>query len=311
MQIVLPGALPHPAAASQLADYLLKKAPTFVNWLAKGKAQCSVVDARAAGCTALEYWQLQTAGFQPHENQPFSAGLGPLNAVKKAPNGQAIWLAELVHLAATQEGAVLLPAQQLSISQEQSVALFASAKKLFADTGFNIQADSVSNWQIQLPENVSVPSISPALVSTTTVNDWWPHEAASRPWRQLFNELQMLWFNDPVNAQRQAAGLPAINALWLYGGATAAQLKHPERLDDVTIYRQLDGPSRHADWGVWLDELQKLENEVFAPLAKNKAPELVLLGEARWAIVHARPFWSIGALFSRQSSWRNWWSNPD
>ena len=50
---------------------------------------------------------------------------------------------------------------------------------------------------------------------------WLPHEARtgerSRARMKLQNEVQMAWFEHPLNVEREARGLPAINSIWLHG----------------------------------------------------------------------------------------------
>src|SRR5690606_32431554 len=121
-------------------------------------------------------------------------------------------------------------------------------------------------------------SASPSLVSITSVNDWWPQDMAGRPWRRLVNEIQMRWFEHPINRARYQQGLLPVNSLWLFGGGRLNQLRPAAEQPDTQVYGDLQAFSLKRDWGGWLAALAQLETHVFAPLARQKPPALVLTG---------------------------------
>lgn len=310
MHIVLPGALPGPDAARALLSHLEKAAPTFVAWLAAGRARSKAVDPTRSGCTAYEQWQLDMAGFTPDPGQNLSAGLGPLWAEDPDAEPQGpIWLAELVHMAPTQSSTALLTSDELNITREQSVALFESANSLFEGTGFELHQNSVARWRIIPPPGFTFRSSSPSLVSTSSVNDWWPQDASVRPWRRLFNEIQMLWFDSPVNASRQQQGERPVNGLWLFGGASRNQLRSTAQAVDSQIYHALLRPFMAQDWGAWLAALSELETQVFKPLAeRGEAPGIVLTGRNSIVTLTPSPLARLSKwLPGNRNSWSKWW----
>ena len=309
MQIVLPGALPDSNAARELTPYLLKHAPTLVRWLQQSHASVHAADTAKTGCTPYEQWLLQANGFKPKSGQNLNAGLGPLWSDKVTKRDQAVWLAELVHVAPSRDGAALLPARELNITPEQSVALFESAQDLFIDSGFTFHQTGTERWRVDLPAGFAPLCASPALVSITSVNDWWPQDIQARPWRKLVNELQMLWFEHPVNQARSALGQASVNSLWLFGGATADQLTQNSKIESRT-YNALFAPSLAQDWGGWIAALSELETTVFQPLEKQShSLELVLIGREK--IIELKPNllskWTKWLPGSRDA-WRKWWS---
>jgi len=309
MRIVLPGALPDPAAARALLPHLQQAAPTLLGWLARSRASVQPANL-AAGCTAHEQWQLRERGFRPEPGQNLGAGLGPLWAAGP-PDDEPVWLAELVHVSPTQSGAAMLPAQDLHITTEQSVALFESAQTLFAGSGFALLRDGDHRWRLRPPAELALQSASPALVGATSVNDWWPQDDSARPWRRLVNELQMLWFDHPVNLARQAQGLPPVNSLWLFGGARHGQLDENKAADTRTC-DALQAPFAAQDWAGWLAALAELEAQVFQPLARQGTqPGLVLIGHERFATLTPNTLgrWKQWLPGSRDT-WRKWWSPP-
>lgn len=321
MQIVLPGALPDPREARELTPYLLKAAPTLARWLQQGHAAVQTTNPAETGCTPYEQWLLGALGFKPGAGQNLSSGLGPLWLNNSAPSDdrlpeppvksdQIIWLTELVHVSPSRDGAALLPARELAISTDQSVALFESAQRLFEGTGFALHHTGAERWRIDIPKDFAPLCASPLLVSITSVNDWWPQDIAARPWRRLINELQMLWFESPVNQTRAAQGLAPINSLWLFGGAAANQFldKHPRK--EAKTYDALLAPSLKHDWGSWVAVLTELETRIFEPMAQRKiTPEIVLIGRER--IVELKPT-ALGRwarwLPGNNQTWSKWWS---
>ncbi|MFQ6707899.1 putative sulfate exporter family transporter, partial [Bordetella pertussis] len=88
--------------------------------------------------------------------------------------------------------------------------------------GLNISIQQIA--AVGLPGlAVSVGVVASTLLIGTVAGQrlraWWTQDVAMRPWRRLLNEIQMVWYEHPVNEARAARGAAPINALWLYGGA--------------------------------------------------------------------------------------------
>lgn len=309
MQLVLPGALPDPGMARELAPHLVRAAPTLAGWFERARAKQTPADPRISGCTPFEQWRLQAHGFEPQADQNVCAGLGPLLYDLDIDQNTPVWLAELVHVAPTQNGASLLPASALGISSDDGAALHESARSLFDGTGFALHAGNSVHWRIDLPPDYTPQCASTALISITSVNDWWPQDAQARPWRRLVNELQMLWFDHPVNLRRQENGLPSINSLWLFGGARRTQFTRTVP-PDTQVHDILLDPFNRQDWGLWISSLEQLEATVFKPaLTTGSTSQLVLTGQNRFVELAPAGLsrWRHWLPGSREA-WRQWWS---
>ncbi len=276
------------------------------------RAHVQQADPLTTGCTTYEQWRLDSLGFRPHAGQMLAAGLAPLWAEGDIAADEAVWLAELVHVSPSRDGAILLPANDVHIKTEESAALFQSAQDLFPDSGFELMTPGRTRWRVQPPSSFQSRCASPSQVALTSVNAWWPQEDSARPWRRLVNELQMLWFDHEVNLTRQEVGLPPINSLWLFGGASLDQFETLET-GDAQAHDDLLKPFLAQDWSSWSDALAHLERTVFASLdGQGARPDLILTGTDR--IVKLTPAtwqrwtrWMPG----RQNTWRNWWSPQD
>ncbi|MFC4299009.1 hypothetical protein ACFO0J_13245 [Castellaniella hirudinis] len=302
MHIVIPGALPEPEVAAELAPHLAQRAPTLARWLGLGTPRSTACPAADTWCTPLEHWLLQARGFAPAQEEHISAGLGPLRL--PGADDEPVWLAELIHMAPSRDGAALLPADTLTITAEQSAALLESARELIEDSGITLTPDTPETWRVHWPEPIRLACASPALVAVSAVNDWWPQDAAARPWRRLVNGLQMAWYEHPVNQQRLQDGLAPINSLWLYGGARRSQLSRPLP-DDLRIETALQAHAAAQDWGGWIEALAGLEQHSFAPLA-DATPTVVLTGREQTVALDTRAGW-LRRL--RPLDWRRWWCN--
>lgn len=312
MQIVLPGALPDPREARELTPHMLKTAPTLGRWLEQSRAAVTQASPAVSGCTPYERWQLARRGFVPGREQNFCAGLGPLWGAGQAEPGTPdapVWLAELVHVSPSREGARLLAACQLDIAPDESVALFEAAHSAFDGSGFQARPLATEHWRIIIEDDFSPVCASPRLVSLSSVNEWWPQEAAARPWRKLVNELQMTWFEHPVNLARQERGLPAVNSLWLFGGARPEQFPAAQKIESAQVHEELLDPMLAHDWSAWLQALGELETRVLQPLASTR-PAVVLIGSDKYVELKNRGRLA-GLLPGARESWRSWWSPRD
>lgn len=313
MLIVLPGALPALSVAGELAKLLPERAPTLHAWLQAGSARPQAYDVRAHGCTAFESWRLARAGYTPESGLLQSAGLGPLLAGGQAQGGEPVWLAELVHLALGTDQATLLDPGLMDLRAEETAALLETARPLFQDTGFTVEALAPERWRLRLPGDLRPQTASPLAVAGQRLNDWWRQDAQTRPWRRLLNEIQMAWHDHPVNDARAARGLPPVNGLWLYGGGSPWTAAAPgaER-----VYTELDAAQRGGDWAAWLDALAALDARHLRPLAgKHGLPdqpaELLLLGDDRQVTLTLKPRGGLlGLLPAPKKNWSAWWSHP-
>ena len=316
MQIVLPGALPPNAPiAAELAKRLPTAAPTLYAWMRQGVGRQAPFDLQAHGCTPFEAWQLEQAGFQPAPRQPIGAGLGPLRAGADAPADERVWIADLAHIALGTDRASLVPAEALDLTDAEGAALLEAARPLFEGTPFNVAPLQAFRWRVDVPDGLSLPTASPAVVAGQPLNAWWTQDAVARPWRRLVNEIQMAWYEHPINVQRAARGQLPANGVWLYGGAApwlrpAAMPTAPRIVDDLL------SASLAEDWGTWLQTLERLDATVLRPHAGDKGVPrqpltLTLLGRDRRATLALQPRGPLLRwLPTHEQSWRAWWSPP-
>lgn len=98
---------------------------------------------------------------------------------------------------------------------------------------------------------------------------------APAPLMRLQSEIQMLLQEHPINHERQAAGLPAVNALWLSGaGALPADFVWPA-VDSVRVLTHLQTLPPHASADAARAAWQAVD-AACAPLRQQPGARLVL-----------------------------------
>jgi len=308
MDIVISGILPHSSIASELASQAAKAAPTLFQKLENSKGTVHLLDPNKTGCTPFEYWQLEHRQFAPVGQQNHAAGLGPLYATHPHSRDQPVWLLELAHIALGAANATLLTADDLVISESESLALFESAQVVFSESPFKLLQFDTHRWQMDIPPDMVLPSLSPNVIASGFLYDWWPQDAASRQLRKLLNALQVEWHEHPVNQERQQKNLPLINGAWVFGGAMPSQLQATPTSNPPHILRQLETAHRKQDWGHWLATLAQLEHEVFLTLLAEKDAKLILTGYDRLVVLTPAtlPAW-LGKLLNHNQKWKDWW----
>lgn len=121
-------------------------------------------------------------------------------------------------------GARLLACGQLPITIDEAQALAKPLKPIFGDAGMILEVSSPERWHLRLPSQSALPEFdSPEQALGEDLYEHLPQGQEGRRWRVLFNEVQVLLHQHPVNADRRARGLPPVNSLWFWGGGSLPQ----------------------------------------------------------------------------------------
>ncbi len=305
--IVLSEALAPPTIAKELFKQLPTYAPHLLGYLDQCDTQLVALNPEKTRCTALEAWLVEQAQF-PLSTAKHNAALALLLAAQSekkcdADQNSAFWLVELVHMAPSRDGAALILSNDLAISSEQSAALLASAQALCEGTPFTLSPWSDTHWQLHSQTELAPIFASPQLVSRSAVNEWWDQDPRNQTWRRFVNELQMLYFNHPINQQRQDQGLLPINSLWPLGGISPAAWQPQPR--PTVSFHALTHAYLSQDWGLWLQQLQHIDTEL-APLLAQQ-PTIVLSNTDYVLVAGPKPqrFWH--RFIQPTPTWRSHW----
>jgi len=174
-------------------------------------------------------WLLAHARCEQQPRRPFESALAdccglsaaPLGALRllgegneAARNGQ--WLcADPVHLRFHQERIILADAGAFELDDDEALAIIESLNAEFADIG-QFHAASAKRWYLRLNAAVNHAAAPISAVAGRRVDSELPKgDSTLTRW---LNEVQMFLHGHPVNERRQAAGKPAVNSMWLWGG---------------------------------------------------------------------------------------------
>jgi hypothetical protein len=134
----------------------------------------------------------------------------------RAPTGS--WAcARPVHLATAIEHLRLAPGD-VDAGSEESSALLEHVNRHLDGRGFRLHAPAGSgDWLLECDEPIECECVEPDRAAGRNVRDLMPVGRDGARVRALMNEIQMLLHEHPVNQDRAARGLSAINTLWLWG----------------------------------------------------------------------------------------------
>lgn len=160
-----------------------------------------------------------------------SAPLLAYELSKNAPDQSWICL-ELVHIHATRDHLVLLPTDTLNILEEEEITLRKSINDLLIEIAPEALSINQRHWLFPTDLFDSLVTHSPTLACGNNIDVWMPKDSSTpglaRKWRQLQNEIQMIWHDHPVNQERQNQNQPTINSVWLHGIGNLQQITpHP------------------------------------------------------------------------------------
>lgn len=199
--------------------------------------------------------------------------------------GDAAWgLVQPVHWRVGSDDVGLVDPAALGLSDAESRALCDAVEPLVTSAGFRFVWLDALRWLIGHDSLRDLPTAAIDRVIGRDVERWLPRGA--KAWMRLHSELQMVFYREPVNEQRDARGAWPVNALWLSGcGVYQAPRPAALRIDD-----RLRGPALAGDWRSWGEAWKALDKEAIAPLLRESGM-LTLCGEAGSVTLQAAPGW--------------------
>ncbi len=198
--------------------------PTLDRWLSRGSRGAPVA------LTAERWlWRRFTA-------EPIDAGPDPLAGAttgSTAPGlplapvtlaadghdpGARWWLrADPVHFVVGRTGLRLAPPSMLQLREDEAATLAASVRAHFGETAQGLLTPSPARWYLGSDQSFALETTAPSDAIGADVDRNLPRGPARTPWLAFVNEVQMLWFEHPVNRARERRGEPTASGLWLHG----------------------------------------------------------------------------------------------
>jgi hypothetical protein len=224
--LVLPFALPAPELAPDLMRAL--PAPALAALVSRSAAHQRVAFDGVTRHLPHELWladALGLAGPAPDAAPAFARavmrGMG-----MDMPDG-TWFIVSPVHVQIARNHLLMSDQRRVRLSGPDARALFDAAKPYFDESGKPLVYGDAENWFVRADDWAGLRTASPDAAAGQNLNAWMPEGGGELACRKLQNEVQMLWFEHPVNLAREARGEPAINAFWLWGGAAAPAISAP------------------------------------------------------------------------------------
>ena len=227
-----------------------------------------------------------------------------------------------VHIHAARDHLVMLDPAQLRLEAADADALRAAIAPLLADMHLHLDAPQAARWYLPDAPFGDLIAAAPQRATGHNIDIWMHKGEQERAWRKFQNEIQMTWYDHPVNQAREARGLLPVNSVWLFGqGALLDTRPIAERMigadpffaglchaanatelcaetlaalpADGTSAAVLLGdagkPYLSADWYDWIETLRAYDRDWFTPAAdaladgRIDAVSLILTGDSHYA----------------------------
>jgi hypothetical protein len=108
------------------------------------------------------------------------------------------------------------------LAADEAGALATELAPLFAEVGASLHAPHPERWYLRLPADAAMPRFAdPDAALGDDLRAHLPSGIDAMRWQRLANEVQVVLHNASINRTRAAAGLPAVNSLWFWGGGAA------------------------------------------------------------------------------------------
>ena len=253
--------------------------------------------------TSIDY---DTWLYQAFIGQPLSARKIPVGSLTASldglPGESGYWMrADPVYLYPDTHSLVLQDPRQLNLTADERDDLAEAIRPLFSDYGASLHAATNTRWYLHFENDAPELDCTPLPdVLMKPVNNYLPSGRDSRRWHILFNEIQMVLNQSPINEYREYYGQQPVNSIWFWGlGSSPASkgegygcciggdeyvqslCRHTSNLhrslhDGITVSRYQDSAlvvedrllmaQRLNDPEQWLQSLQQVDFEVMTPL---------------------------------------------
>lgn len=288
VSLVLPFALPPSDIAPDLVKAL--QTPALATLITRSAARKRVAADLDLRTLPHESWLARALGLSSDGQPAFAAqamrhyGLDPVDGV---------WfIVNPAHIEIARSHLLLHDVRGLRLPEAQSRALFDAALPYFTESGKTLLWGDATTWFLRADDWAGLSTASLDAATGLNMTDFMPLGAKAVEYRKLQNEIQMLWFSHPSNAEREQRGLPAINGFWPWGMARATA-QPPRKLaargapswlaalagdqdasldtllasgqDAILVCAEPLAPALASDWSSWLASMQDVEQNVLMP----------------------------------------------
>ena len=324
--LVLPHLLPLPEFAPDLVRAL--QTPALAALLSRTSAFERQALPDTARALPHEQWLARTLGLSKDGLPAFAAAA--MRGFGLDPADGTWYIVNPAHIQIARSHSMMADLRHLGLGEDESRALYEAARPLCEEIGHPLRYGDAQTWFLRADDWTGIEAATPDTVVGMDLSDFVPRGKQALPLRRLQNEVQMLWHTHPVNAAREARRLPAVNSFWLWGAASDAtraagrvvsigvpgwvrglssesigsldSLAGALAQDGLLVVGILADAAIASDWGTWVQQVQHLDDKLFAPLhaalvqGRVKELKLVLsnretLAEFTTTAMAQRKFW--------------------
>lgn len=209
-----------------------------------------------------------------------------------ATQGLAWGLLSPCHWLMGRETLTLLDPEELRLTDEESRAFLEVLRPWFEEEGWTLAYATPTRWYAAHPSLSSLPTASLDRVIGRNPDVWMPDHPQARLIKRLQNEVQMLMYENPLNAPREAAGQLTVNSFWLSGTGPLPGQSAPVLPPGTQLVTDLRAPLLASNLADWITTWQTLDATMLktacGALDAGHDVQLTLCGE-RSAITLGQP----------------------
>lgn len=170
----------------------------------------------------LEEYVCHTLGVNPQSDYPLAALAASADGLVV---GSDYWLrADPAHLQMQRDSFSLAEPTPVPMDASELQFLVSSLNAHFQqDLNMKFEQGRSGACYLRLLQDPQIKTSVPSAAIGKNIFQFMPQGEASAQWRAYLNEIQMLLHTHPLNVQRESAGLPVINSIWLSGGGVMPQ----------------------------------------------------------------------------------------
>ena len=215
--------------------------------------------------------------------------------------GSLAWgLVTPAHWQLGRDHATMIDPAQLHLSEADSRALFATVRELFESEGFIVAWGAADRWYIGRDGLEGFATASLDRVIGRNVDGWLGETRSDmgRLVRRLQSEVQLVFYEHPVNDAREERGEAVVNSFWLSG---CGHVQVANAAAEPRVETSLRVPLLAGDWAAWAEAWQAVDVGPIARWAQGDGA-LTLCGERSALRLETRPRSLLHRLRSRWNS---------
>jgi hypothetical protein len=173
----------------------------------------------------MEIWLCRQFNIAQQQNDwPIAAIMLQIDAPDLATASKDFWIrADPVHLRIEQNHIMLADSQAFRITEEEAKELTQALNHNLADYDCMLLPLRPDRWYLRLSKIPDMRTYTLGQVTCKNINNFLPSGIDSIIWHKIFNEIQMLLHEHPINLARESRGELSINSVWLWGGGKLPQ----------------------------------------------------------------------------------------